>query len=86
MVQETGGRGLNALTARLGSYKPGNASRDFYRNVPMPLERAVGGWRLVRTDNSTYIYIYIDITMEDTSSLNFKSEFDHTKKTRHRFM
>ena len=59
MVQETGGRGLNALTARLGSYKPGNASRDFYRNVPMPLERAVGGWRLVRTDNSTYIYIYI---------------------------
>ena len=42
VVQETGCRGLNTLTARLGSYKPGNASRDFYRNVNLPLERGIG--------------------------------------------
>ena len=36
--QESGGSGMRGRSFKLGSYAEGNASRDFYRNVSLPLE------------------------------------------------
>ena len=37
-TQESGGDGMNPKSFKLGSYAPGNAARDFFRNVPLPLD------------------------------------------------
>ena len=37
-TQESGGDGMSPKSFRLGSYAPGNAARDFFRNVPLPLD------------------------------------------------
>ena len=37
-TQESGGDGMNPKSFRLGKYAPGNAARDFFRNVPLPVD------------------------------------------------
>lgn len=38
LFQESRGDGMALKSRRLGSYATGNASRDFYRNVKLPLD------------------------------------------------
>ena len=37
-MQESAGMGMRANSFKMGTYKAGNESRDFYRNVKLPLD------------------------------------------------
>jgi len=37
-LQERGGVGMHASSFKLGKYAAGNAARDFYRTVKLPLD------------------------------------------------
>ena len=40
VMQECGGIGMHRVTTKLGCYSSGNESRDFFRSVKLPLDRA----------------------------------------------
>lgn len=56
-LQESGGSGMKGRSFKLGNYAEGNASRDFYRNVSLPIEH---WWHLMHFfEISGNLYIFM---------------------------